>query len=406
MYCVQTHDNEVFESTVDVPVARGVEFDPLGSPGLPSLPDEFNNPTPDEPPLFPPPPTTPASIPPPQQTAVANNNKKKRKAAIPKSAPTKVVFSKEMTAQVMLWFNECRKKGMFNSSKKKDYGPIWQEVFERCQEQWPRFPWKPNIIATKYDTERQRYQQWKMLVDGYSGVTFDYTANLPCVSESTWEQFVLRNNTLSKSVTWLRTIPLGDVDVYRSVFWRERASGNHIAEADDAADTQATDVVEEELEEDSNRDVPVMLDTESDEDDDNVAAVTPIQKKRKLTSAQQHRIRTDPNLTPTRGSTPSTVDVPVRHSSHRRDRERDSSILAASFKDSITILAAPRLAGADDVALATEDIQKLFADKVDGSELLNYIDYLQRNPMSAVMWNKLSLALKRLYIDRWKEGSA
>jgi hypothetical protein len=38
-------DNEVFESTVDVPVDRGVEFDPLGSPGLPSLPDEFNNPT-------------------------------------------------------------------------------------------------------------------------------------------------------------------------------------------------------------------------------------------------------------------------------------------------------------------------------------------------------------------------
>lgn len=167
---------------------------------------------------------------------------------------------------------------------------------------------------------------------------------------------VLRNNTLSRSVTWLRTNPLGDVDVYRSVFWRERASGNHIAEADDATDTQATDIVEEELEEDYNRVGPVLLDTESDEDNDNVAIVTPIQKKRKLTSAQ-HRIRTDPNLTPTWGSTPSTVDVLVRHSSyHQRDRERDTSILVASFKDSVAVLAAPRLAGADNVALATEDI--------------------------------------------------
>ncbi|KAL2142020.1 hypothetical protein VTI28DRAFT_1710 [Corynascus sepedonium] len=371
-------DIELFERTIVVSVPGSTEVEPLDLSELPPSPDDVDNLTDDEPPPFPTvdlveDSSTPAALSPIDSCSNGNslqssrpiptrqpqtadqaiaNKKRKTSPAIPLFR--RVVFNREMTAQIMLWFDDCRKRGLFNSTKKKDYGPIWQEVLENCRERWPRYPWKTQIISSKYDTERRRYQQWKMLVDGYSGVTFDYTTGLPCVSESTWEQFVKRNNTNSKSVLWLRDIPLGDVEVYRSVFWRERASGSYIAEVDDVVDTQSTDVVDVDLD-DSVCDNVDILDTEfEDNSSNNIATETPVPKRRRLTSAQQHRLRTDPDHTPSRDSI-STVDIPVYQTSYRRP-ERDSTIIANSLKETVGALAAPRLAGANDLATTVEDI--------------------------------------------------
>jgi hypothetical protein len=95
-----------------------------------------------------------------------------------------------MTDQVMLWFNDCKARGLFNSTKRRDYGPVWEEVAEHCAEQWPQYNWDDGVIKTKYDTERRRFQMWKLLVDEYSGVTLDPDTGLPLCSDAMWEQFV------------------------------------------------------------------------------------------------------------------------------------------------------------------------------------------------------------------------
>ncbi|KAK4234557.1 hypothetical protein C8A03DRAFT_18561 [Achaetomium macrosporum] len=328
----------------------------------------------------------------PQAPAPGKPSRPRKKAASNKPAtqPKKVVWTREMTDLVMKWFSDCRDRGLFNSTKKKDYTAAWLEVKDRCIERWPQLPWTTNHIALKYDTERRRFQLWKMLVDGYSGVTYDFETGLPRCSEATWEQFIKRNNTPSRSVLWLRTVPLGDVDVYRSVFFREQASGNYIAEAGDVEDGD-----------DSGRDIADLLD-DNDSDDDAIALETPVPKKRKLTVAQRRRLETDPDQTP---EPESEASIAVSSSvSRKRVRDRDSAVLANTLRESVAILAAPRLAGADDLATAVEDIQKLFAEEVSEEELMNCIECLQRVPMRAVMWNKLSLTMKKLYVSKWKVG--
>ena len=98
------------------------------------------------------------------------------------------------------------------------YRTVWKEVMDLCKEAWPQFEWSERLLVTNYDTERRPFQMWKMLME-YSGVTFNRVTNLPSLSEATWEQFLRRNSTPSKFLTWLRTILLGDVDVYKADFF-------------------------------------------------------------------------------------------------------------------------------------------------------------------------------------------
>ena len=143
-----------------------------------------------------------------------------------------------MTDQLMVWFTDCKNRGLFNSpNKRKDFGPVWIDVVERSREVWPRYGWSDRVISTKYDTERRRFQAWKTLVDGYPDVTLDPETGLPIIPAATWEQFVQRNKAPGKSMNWLKTTPLGDVGVYRNLFRQQRASGNHVAEVDDINDT-------------------------------------------------------------------------------------------------------------------------------------------------------------------------
>ncbi|KAK3346432.1 hypothetical protein B0T25DRAFT_278647 [Lasiosphaeria hispida] len=88
-----------------------------------------------------------------------------------------------MTAAIMEWFEDCRAKGMFNSTKKKDYMPVWAEVMDRCKDKWPTVPWTSQSISSKHDTERGRFRLWKTFLE-YSGVSYDEETNLPAAAET------------------------------------------------------------------------------------------------------------------------------------------------------------------------------------------------------------------------------
>lgn len=122
-----------------------------------------------------------------------------------------------MTDQIMHWFADCRKRGLFGYGKKKEYGAAWKEVVERCKEKWPRHNWSENIVSTKYDTERRRFHLWQALMD-LPDVTVDPDSRMFVVPDATWAQFVRRYGSPSRSVAWMRTQPLGNLDLYHSVF--------------------------------------------------------------------------------------------------------------------------------------------------------------------------------------------
>lgn len=213
--------------------------------------------------------------------------------------------------------------------------------------------------------------------------------------EATWTRFVKRNNMNSRSVAWLRTIPLGDVDVYRSVF--ERATGRYIAEAGEIADAQ----LESTDSEDSDWDNPDIFDNDSESESINNIE-TPVPKRRRSTAAQQYRVRADPDRILSQDSL-TTVDIPVQHTPRRR-QDYTAQIFASTLESAASILAAPRLPGAEDVARASKDIQEQFAGEISDAEMVKCINHFCHNPMMAVAWNVLKLSTKRAFVNKWKKG--
>lgn len=338
----------------------------------------------------------------PHHLAVSTGSRPKRRKVVLDSNTRpmlkKVIFSAGMTAQIMMWFKDCKDNGLFNSSKRRDYGPAWESVLVHCQRSWPQFPWSKKTIAAKYDTEKRRFQAFKMLLEGFSGVTYNYITGLPEAPESTWEAFLSKNNTKHRDLGWLRRVPLGDREVYEAVFWRERATGFDIMEPSESqavVDPEILDV------DDSGQDNGDVLDNDDDEfgstTTPSIASSTPI---RRLTSAQRHRLETDPDQTPPRNNEPP-ITIPK---SRKRARDTEGTILGESFREAATILATPKLPGAGDLEVAIEDLQHMFADELDDEEILNCVEYLQSNPMRAAGWKRLTPGVKRLYIQRWKVG--
>ncbi|KAK4235911.1 hypothetical protein C8A03DRAFT_46030 [Achaetomium macrosporum] len=380
MYCVHA---PFVGSTINVsltdPTLQGMESDDLATPLLPH--DDDNSDRDHEHSCEDPAPP-PAST--EQSSAISSSNadrtqsstpapdphtKKRKRGPVESLQPGK--FNREMTAQVMLWFDDCRKRGLFNSTKKRDYGPVWSEVLERVRERWPQFSWTKQSIASKYDTERRRFQLWKSLVDGYSGVTYDHSTGLPSMSESTWEQFVARHKTKTKSVAWLRSVPLGDVEVYRSVFFRERASDS----------------------EDSGRDIQELLDDEDDDNDD-VSTQTPVPKR--LTAPQRQRRHNDDGLKLTR------IIHPLQIAKHQWIFQLTTEIFVSSLREAVAVLAAPQLpAQHEAIASAVRDVLKLFASTLSKAERANCLDQLQ-DLNKAVMWKELDFEMKQFYVERWK----
>ncbi|KAK3364628.1 hypothetical protein B0T25DRAFT_563637 [Lasiosphaeria hispida] len=199
-----------------------------------------------------------------------------------------------MTTAIMEFLKDCKNKGMFNSSKKKDYTPVWVEVKDFCADKWSSMPWTVGTISSK---------------------------------------------------------------VYKTVFWREHATGDLIAETGESQGgaTQADN------DEDSGHDNPDLLDDESDTESDegsDVGGDSQAQEdansapRRRLTAAQQHRIDTDPDLTELAPEDRSNT-VATRQ---RKKPQTEASILDHGLSTAAETLAAPKLPGARDLQDTLKDL--------------------------------------------------
>ncbi len=194
---------------------------------------------------------------------LTNNRLTKRDKNTRGEMAKKVTFSPAMTAQIMVWMRDCKDEALFNSSKWRDYGPAWDVILGHCQRAWPHLLWTKKTVAAKYDTEKRRYQAFKMLLEGFSGVTYNYETGFPEAAETTWEAFLRKNNTKHRDFGWLRRVPLSDREVYDVVFWRERATGFDIAEAGDLAMVATTPRPDDD--DNSGRDNAELSDTDDDD---------------------------------------------------------------------------------------------------------------------------------------------
>ncbi|KAK3946984.1 hypothetical protein QBC32DRAFT_355962 [Pseudoneurospora amorphoporcata] len=333
---------------------------------------------------------------------------RQRKAPTLKVPPKRILYTREMTDQLMVWFGECKAAGLFKRGKTKKFGPAWQYVFDLALEKYPNQPWTLKAIAQKYDTERKRFVMWKKLITT-SGVGYDWSSNVPTASEEIWDRFFARHNTERKNYHRLRTTPLGNRDVYEEVFRKERVAGHHIREAGDRSGD----------EDGSDRDDDVSSsssDSDGDGSDNGRDEGEEVQveqeevgstRKRRETPTQREARLTDPDRTPLHNvedpisvkykRTPRIVNSTTSRGDGDEERLSQSMLMAAA------VLAAPELPGAAAFQKAVEDISKRFTGKITGEEMMRVLDFLEANPMTAVKYNGCGNEMRWMYVNKWKD---
>ncbi|CAK7562764.1 MAG: hypothetical protein SEPTF4163_000617 [Sporothrix epigloea] len=143
------------------------------------------------------------------------------------------LFTTEKTKEFMRLILQCKQLGMLNSTKKKLHKDAWDKVASEMNSQYSTTRYTPSNIETKYDTERKRYRTWKALYE-MSGVGVNYETGVLETSDEKWQDFVAKfGGSNPRNIQWLITTPLGDRDVYETVFLREVALGKTISGADD-----------------------------------------------------------------------------------------------------------------------------------------------------------------------------
>ncbi|KAK3954013.1 hypothetical protein QBC32DRAFT_337417 [Pseudoneurospora amorphoporcata] len=302
--------------------------------------------------------------------------------------PTRINYTRDMTDQIMKWFQDAKRADLFASTNARNWGEAWEHVLNLCRQAWPEFGdlWTAKAIKSKYDNEKARYCIWKTVLET-SGVAYDWETNLPKASEEIWAKFLNQRNTESKNYNWLRTTPLGDRSVYEDVYWREKAAGHNISEAGEIGGDE------------NPADRRARVSNTSDENDSQGQPNTPVRE----TTVQKRNRETDPNRTPVAVNYEDAVSVRSRRTPRPSIAAASSIIdkLGESLVSAANLLAS--LPGAADFQKAAIDINKRFADKLTAEEMMTVIDYMERRPMRAVKYNSVIEEVKWLYVQKWKE---
>jgi hypothetical protein len=306
----------------------------------------------------------------------------------------RVKWKPEMLDKLLEWLHECKVNGMFNSTKAKDYIPVWEYCMARSQEAWPQYSWSQKQISTKYDTERRRYLAFQTVMK-YSGTSYDEATGLVITSDDVWEAFFKRYPR--RKYGWLRDRPLGRRELHEEVFSRETPAGNHIREA---GGRSIADETEDIRESDSDDEFTGSL-------DDEVFTETSVPSRsqegsRRMSLLQKRRLETDPDSTSVHSI--DTDDLrPMKIRSKKPPKKFDSE---DSLSESITKLSrsieTPKVAGANDLSKAVLDFQTRYAGKISPAEALKCIRRLQADALVAVVWNTLPDEWKDAQVEEWR----
>lgn len=302
--------------------------------------------------------------------------KKKKMIKLPKKL--RVTFDEDSTAYLMEQFLYHHRQKAFNSSKRKDYGPVWRACASAMKERFPTEPWTVEAISNKYDTEKKRFRALKTLL-AKTGVTLDPETSIPQAPDSVWEDFFARHETPRRRLGWMRERPIGKISTYEEVFHRESATGTRIREAGD--------------------DEP----SDTDEPDESGDDTTPGPGRRSAAaeSIRKRRREVDPDenqeISEDFGdvSLISTSDTPSKRT-RRGDTLSDEGLQAAAAR-----LLEARPPGGHDINWAFHDFITNYGSSMSSKEVLKCMRYL-KDPVEALMWRNLTPALKEEQLKEWK----
>ncbi len=310
---------------------------------------------------------------------------KKRKMALPKPR-LRISYNAEMNKAIMNQFLTYTREGLFNSTKSKDYAPVWSQMVPWAKERWPQYPWTARALSDKYMNEKKRFRVWKSLVDE-SGVSIDPVTNLPQAPDDKWEAFVRRFTTNTLSVDWVRTTELGDIDVYTEVFWRERATGLGICEVGDELD-----------------------EPESESNDERAVGRGRTTKRPALFDPDEVSRRTAFPTVRVESSTSTTTSAAASRAGSRRRRDKgddDTNLVIglgllgqALCASATTVAAAPKPLGAEYIEGACSDFRTGFSEGLTTVQRAIVFEKLA-DPSTALLWTQLDKEVKRFKISQW-----
>lgn len=129
-------------------------------------------------------------------------------------------------------------------------------------------------------------------------------------------------------------------------------------------------------------------------------------RARPLSDAQRRNRDTDPDAHHHRAPTaihPESVIIVPHQAQRGRGKQTEASRLAEGLIEAAGIVAAPRAVGADDVALAMEDIERRYRGTLEIDDLFSCSEYLCNNFVKAVVYLRAGPALKARYVQEWKK---
>ncbi|KAI1807594.1 hypothetical protein F4811DRAFT_549673 [Daldinia bambusicola] len=92
----------------------------------------------------------------------------------------------------------------------------------------PTIPWSTEMMKTRRKFEKNRYRQYKALIEDYASYEEENEGVFPTLSENQWASFLEKHPTAK----WLRMEPLGNKEIYEQAFPSVEKLGSFIVPAD------------------------------------------------------------------------------------------------------------------------------------------------------------------------------
>ncbi|KAK0704545.1 hypothetical protein B0H67DRAFT_673605 [Lasiosphaeris hirsuta] len=124
-----------------------------------------------------------------------------------------VTWSQEEVAQLMLWYLDCTRDGLF-TTERANIKKAWKYTLEKAQAMWLEKDLTEKSISTKYHLERKKWRDLMELM----------------TSDTVWERFWATHPKASRSIA---TKPISDHEVYSEVYAHDRSVGSMIMEPTD-----------------------------------------------------------------------------------------------------------------------------------------------------------------------------
>lgn len=162
----------------------------------------------------------------------ANPAKKQRLGTQEQSSmklKTQIKMTQEMRRVLMVVILDCHKDGLLMINRPSHMKTAYKRIAKRMAVSFPEYKWTEAQGKRKFEGEKRRWQHW--LAFDKSGYGPDEN-RLMQAPPKVFDILIARY----PAAAWVRSEPLGDVSVYREVFFKKSALGSYIREAGDEDD--------------------------------------------------------------------------------------------------------------------------------------------------------------------------